>query len=79
MLRGLAVAVAALALMVAAGLGASTARAHSAPCHRAHTCPSDHHTYAWKGLWCTSYANEKRKNDTIRVRNGGRTYWCHRR
>jgi len=61
------------------GVAAPATPAHRAPCHRAHACPSDHHTYPWRGLWCTSYADERQARDKIRVRYGGRTYWCHRR
>jgi hypothetical protein len=64
------------AAAVAAGIAAS-ATAHRDPCHLNHTCPSDHHTYAWQGLWCTSYADERLPDDTKTVVVGGRTYWCH--
>jgi hypothetical protein len=56
---------------------AATASAHRNPCHQAHTCPSDHHTYPWNGLWCTSYADERLATDTKTVSWDSRTYWCH--
>lgn len=56
---------------------AGTATAHSNPCHSQRTCPSDHHTYPWNGLWCTSYANERLPSDSKTVMYEGRTYWCH--
>src|SRR5690242_6117809 len=36
-----------LAGALAAAIVTSQASAHSDPCHSAHTCPSDHHTYVW--------------------------------
>jgi hypothetical protein len=57
--------------------GASAGGAHRDPCHSAHTCPSDHHTYDWHGLSCTSYEDERTAADTKVVVVGGRTYWCH--
>ena len=74
MLRRLSLALAVLALLAAA---AGTASAHRHPCHPQHGCPSDHHTYAWNGLWCTSYADERLPEDTRTVHWDGRTYWCH--
>lgn len=68
---------AALAAALAAALVAASAGAHRDPCHLRHTCPSDHHTYAWQGLWCTSYADERQPSDTQSVVVDGRTYWCH--
>jgi hypothetical protein len=67
-----AAALAALVLVLVPGAGA-----HRDPCHLRHACPSDHHTYAWRGLECTSYANERLPTDTRRVVYGGRAYWCH--
>ena len=68
---------AAVATAVAAAIGTTSARAHSNPCHSRHTCPSDHHTYPWHGLYCTSYADERLPSDTKAVVYQGRTYWCH--
>lgn len=69
-------------LLLAACLGALLvvpgAGAHRDPCHLHHTCPSDHHTYPWHGLLCTSYADERVAADTRAVVVGGRRYWCHR-
>ncbi len=69
-------------LTVAAALactGALTgaANAHRDPCHSGHSCPSDHHSYSWNGLSCTSYADEKLASDSTVKVVGGRTYWCH--
>lgn len=63
---------------VVAGVGVSGAAAHNDPCHRAHVCPSDHHTYLWHGLSCTSYPDERLASDRKTVVVGGRPYWCHR-
>src|SRR5205814_1586550 len=60
-----------IAATVPAALG------HQNPCHSQHACPSDHHTYPWNGLWCTSYADERLPSDTKTVVWDGRTYWCH--
>jgi hypothetical protein len=74
-----------LLVFIVVGVGAAAAAvsvarpapAHRDPCHLAHTCPSDHHTYPWRGLWCTSYADERLPEDTRTVVVDGRTYWCH--
>lgn len=52
------------------------ASAHLSPCHLVHSCPSDHHSYTWNGLSCTSYADERLPADTRVVAYAGRTYWC---
>jgi hypothetical protein len=80
-LRSSAIPVIGVLALVVGGVGATTAEArvaHRNPCHSAHTCPSDHHTYVWQGLSCTSYADERLPSDTRRVVVGGRIYWCHR-
>src|SRR5438067_186203 len=77
-LRGVAAlvgAVAALVLPVASAPGAST---HRSPCHARRTCPSDNHSYVWRGLVCTSHKAKRLRSDKIKIRYGGRTYWCHR-
>jgi len=75
---GTAAARAAALLALLAAVFAGDASAHSDPCHPRHTCPSDHHTYLWQGLSCTSYADERLSGDRTKVVVGGRTYWCHR-
>lgn len=72
---GIVVIVAATAAV--AGALAPAASSHRDPCHLEHACPSDHHTYTWNGLYCTSYADERLPNDTRTVVWQGRTYWCH--
>ncbi len=67
-----------LALALAAALTAAGASAHRNPCHLHHACPSDHHTYPWRGLLCTSYADERKPADAKVVVYGTRRYWCHR-
>jgi hypothetical protein len=56
-----------------------SAAAHRHSCHRAHTCPSDHATYKWRGLWCVKPTSSKR-NATFkrRVTYGGKRYFCKR-
>ena len=72
-----------LLIALAAVLGALTlapsAQPHRARCHQAHTCPSDHATYRWRGLLCVAPYSDKR-NATFRKRvvYGGRVYWCKR-
>jgi hypothetical protein len=61
-----------LATLVVAG----PASAHRSWCHSNYSCPSDHHSYAWKGLYCTSYAPERLATDTRTVFNDDRRYWC---
>jgi hypothetical protein len=67
-------------LVVAAALGvagpASASSSHRSWCHSSHTCPSDHHTYAWNGLYCTSYADERLVTDTRTVFYKAMRFWC---
>lgn len=60
--------------------GAGTADAHRSGCHSKHTCPSDHHTYAWRGLNCAHVTSPKydRARDKIVVRYDGRRYYCRK-
>ena len=83
MRRSLAVlAVVALAL-VAARL-ALPAGTHRAPCHAAHSCPSDHHSYIWfdaagQGWDCAKPgAPELTAADTQAIYHDGLRYQCHR-
>src|SRR5262249_18825456 len=76
MFRFLVLSATVFTVVLAAGTG--EASAHRSGCHRWHSCPSDHHTYPWHGLWCTSYSYERLASDRIRVTYGGRVYWCHR-
>jgi hypothetical protein len=69
----------AAATLVAAAVGTGSAAAqpsHRDPCHSTRACPSDHHSYAWRGLTCTSFAGERRASDTQTVTHAGRRYWC---
>src|SRR3954447_4897564 len=78
---GVVIVVVLLAL-VAAGLTVS-ASAHSSPCHVAHSCPSDHHSYIWydaagQGWDCAKVgAPEVTPADTQRVYYQGLAYQCH--
>jgi hypothetical protein len=68
--------------LVAAGLSVS-ANAHSSPCHLAHSCPSDHHSYVWydaagQGWDCAKVgAPEVTAADTQRIYYQGLAYQCH--
>jgi hypothetical protein len=71
-------------IVLAAGLSvaatsAERATAHRHGCHRAHTCPSDHATYRWRGLLCVApYSDKQNASFKRRVGYGGRTYYCKR-
>jgi hypothetical protein len=84
----LALAVAtAFAAFALAAVRLDQAQAHRHPCHRAHTCPSDHATYRWRGRiggvtarWLCVHSSSDERNRTFnrRVRYGGRVYFCKR-
>jgi len=58
-------------------LGVQSAAAHRSGCHGKHTCPSDHATYRWRGMYCVSPASgESRSGYPKKVRYDGRTYFC---
>ena len=75
------VALAVLGIVFAISPGGASA--HSAPCHRQHTCPSDHHSYVWHdagghGWDCARPgAPEVTSADTKAIAYGGYTYLCH--
>src|SRR5438874_966873 len=68
--------------LLAAGAGLS-ANAHRSPCHTAHSCPSDHHSYVWfdaagQGWDCAKVgAPEVTAADTQRIYYAGLAYQCH--
>jgi len=68
--------------LLAAGAGLSST-AHRSPCHSAHSCPSDHHTYVWfdaagQGWDCAKVgAPEVTAADTQRIYDDGLAYQCH--
>ena len=78
--RVLCVSVVALACLLSlAAFGTSPASAHNDGCHRAHTCPSDHASYRWRGLKCVAPdADERNASFKKRVRYLGRPYFCKR-
>jgi hypothetical protein len=57
---------------------------HRSPCHLAHSCPSDHHSYIWfdaagQGWDCAKVgAPEVSAADTYAIYYGGLRYRCHR-
>jgi hypothetical protein len=69
--------------LLAAGVGLSS-NAHRSPCHLAHSCPSDHHSYVWfdaagQGWDCAKVgAPEVTAADTQRVYHQGLAYQCRR-
>lgn len=82
-MKGLLLVLALIAILtfaaLAFGYAAGPAGAHRHGCHRAHTCPSDHATYRWRGWHCVKPASSKR-NATFRkrIRYAGLTYYCKR-
>lgn len=68
---------AAAAVMAAVSTGGASA--HRNGCHSSHTCPSDHHSYPWHGLYCTSYAAERLVTDTRTLFYKNYRFWCGRR
>jgi hypothetical protein len=82
--RSAASTIAALALVgsvpaaaVAADSGVSAA--HRSGCHGAHSCPSDHATYRWRGWLCISHASgDYRSGFKHKIRYAGRTYFCRK-
>src|SRR5262249_54918577 len=56
---------------------AGVAVADGDPCHAAHTCPSDDHSYVWAGMSCTSHDDQRLPEDQIPVDYHGVRYWCH--
>jgi hypothetical protein len=77
------IAIGALGATLAANVAGSTPE-HSNPCHSQHTCPSDHHTYAWTdpstGLqWDCVEPGAPEFNlfeDETFIYYGGQTYLC---
>jgi hypothetical protein len=69
--------------LLAAGVAVSADR-HRSPCHLAHSCPSDHHSYIWfdaagQGWDCAKVgAPEVSAADTYAIYYGGLRYQCHR-
>lgn len=55
----LAAAVAAAAITPAL-IAPAVAPAHHSRCHGAHSCPSDHATYKWRGKLCVKPSSDKR-------------------
>jgi hypothetical protein len=54
-----------------------TASAHRSGCHGAHSCPSDHATYKWRGKLCVKPTSDKRRSAfKKKVRHAGLTYYC---
>jgi hypothetical protein len=64
-----------VAAVLATLLIAAPASAHRSPCHGSGACPSDHHSYLWNGLYCTSYAAERLVTDRRTVFYDDRRYW----
>lgn len=72
-----AVAFAAAAALAAAAVIPSPASAHRSGCHGAHSCPSGHATYKWRGKLCVKPSSDARtKAFKHKVRSQGLTYYC---
>ena len=69
--------------LLAAGVAVSATQ-HRSPCHSAHSCPSDHHSYVWfdaagQGWDCAKVgAPEVTAADTHAIYYAGLRYQCHR-
>ena len=69
--------------LLAAGVALS-GTTHRSPCHSAHSCPSDHHSYVWfdaagQGWDCAKVgASEVSSADVQRIYYEGLAYQCHR-
>src|SRR5262249_45903418 len=72
----LVMSLAALAATATTFVVAGPASAHRSWCHSSHSCPSDHHSYLWHGVYCTSYADERLVTDRRTVFYDARRYWC---
>jgi hypothetical protein len=58
---------------------APVADAHRSGCHRQYSCPSDHATYKWQGMYCVKPTSDKRDSSfRKKVRYDGKTYYCKR-
>ena len=69
-----------LALVAAMALVAVPSEAHRSRCHQQHSCPSDHATYKWRGLYCVKPDSDKRESHhSQKVRHAGKTYYCGKR
>ena len=83
-MRRPAVVLLVLALALLAAGVALSGTTHRSPCHSAHSCPSDHHSYVWfdaagQGWDCAKVgAPEVTAADTQRIYYGGLAYQCHR-
>ena len=62
----------------AVAIFAPSAPAHRYGCHRAHSCPSDHATYRWRGRLCKPTSDKRDNSFRTRVRYRGFTYYCKR-
>jgi hypothetical protein len=83
-MRRPAVVLLVLALALLAAGVALSETTHRSPCHSAHSCPSDHHSYVWfdaagQGWDCAKVgAPEVTSADTQRVYHDGLAYQCRR-
>jgi hypothetical protein len=81
--RPAAVLIVVAVALLATGAALSASR-HRSPCHSAHSCPSDHHSYIWfdaagQGWDCAKPgAAELTAADTQAIFYGGLRYQCHR-
>jgi hypothetical protein len=70
-------AAAVVAAVVMPVLVPAAAPAHRSGCHGAHSCPSDHATYRWRGKLCVKpSADERTSAFNKKMRYAGLTYYC---
>ena len=78
-MRRVAILILVLTLALTAAGTVSAAPTHRDGCHVAHSCPSDHATYRWRGLLCVKPTSDKRTAAfKRRVVYAGRPYYCHK-
>jgi hypothetical protein len=78
-IRAAAIAASAGSAALTLAVATPTATAHRSGCHGAHSCPSDHATYRWRGMLCVAPASgESKAGYPKKVTYGGRVYYCKR-
>jgi hypothetical protein len=74
--RLLPLLVVAVIALAPAAMAASPKPPNFSACHVSHACPSNTHSYLWRGLFCADRAHRSTA-DKVRTVWRGRTWWCH--
>jgi hypothetical protein len=72
----LALLVVAVIALAPAAMAASPKPPNFSACHASHACPSNMHSYVWRGLLCADRAHRLTADKVATVWRG-RTWWCH--